>query len=34
MLIMTKTIVRWTEDMNTQSRHPLAHDNTCDLVEK
>jgi hypothetical protein len=24
MLIMTQTIVHWTEDMNTQSRHPLA----------
>jgi hypothetical protein len=24
MLIMTKTIVHWTEDMNIQSRHPLA----------
>jgi hypothetical protein len=23
-LIMTKTIVHWTEDMNIQSRHPLA----------
>ena len=31
---MTKTIVHWTEYMNIQSRHPLTHDNTCDLVEK
>jgi hypothetical protein len=24
LMLMTKTIVHWTEDMNIQSRHPLA----------
>jgi hypothetical protein len=24
MLIMTETIVHWTQNMNIQSRHPLA----------